>query len=102
MGAGDVKLMAAVGAMVGPQGWVAVFIATAIAGGLLAMAVIVWKRRVRETLWNVFFILQELAHFRAPFKARRDLDVKDPRALKMPHGVAIATGTVACLALTVI
>src|SRR3954468_19461743 len=34
MGAGDVKLMAAVGAIIGPQQWVAVFVATAIAGGV--------------------------------------------------------------------
>ena len=42
MGAGDVKLMAAVGAIVGPQNWVWVFIATAIAGGVLAAAGAVW------------------------------------------------------------
>jgi prepilin peptidase CpaA len=33
MGAGDVKLMAAVGAMVGWQDWVGIFVLTAIIGG---------------------------------------------------------------------
>ncbi len=102
MGAGDVKLMAAVGAIVGPANWFSVFIATALAGGVLAVVLMIWKGRVRETLWNTFFIVQELAHFRAPFKKRSDLDVKDPRALNMPHGVAIAAGTLACLVLAVI
>ena len=102
MGAGDVKLMAAVGAIIGPGNWFAVFIATAIAGGVLALGLMIWKGRVRETLWNVFFIAGELAHFRAPHKRRSDLDVKDPRSLKMPHGVAIAAGTVTCLLLAVI
>jgi prepilin peptidase CpaA len=102
MGAGDVKLMAALGAIVGPENWVAVFIASAVAGGVLAIALMVWTGRVRETLFNTLLIVQELAHFRAPFKRNTHLDVKDPRALNMPHGVAIAAGTVACLALSVI
>ncbi len=99
MGAGDVKLMAAVGAIVGPEGWMSVFIATAIAGGVLAIILMVRKGRVKETLRNVLFIVLELTHFRAPQKKRSDLDVRDPRALKMPHGVAIAAGTLVCLML---
>ena len=102
MGAGDVKLMAAVGAIVGPAGWFSVFIATAMAGGILALALMVWKRRVRETLWNAFFIAKELAQFRAPYDKRGDLNVRDPRSLNMPHGVAIAAGTFACLFLAAI
>lgn len=102
MGAGDVKLMAAVGAIVGPANWVAVFIATAVAGGVLAVALMIWKGRVKETLGNTLFIFGELLQFRAPHKKRTHLDVKDPRALNMPHGVAIAAGTVACLLLAVI
>src|SRR4051794_23025176 len=38
MGAGDVKLMGAVGSMAGPSAWFAIFLATAIAGGLMATA----------------------------------------------------------------
>jgi prepilin peptidase CpaA len=102
IGAGDVKLMAAVGAIVGPENWIRVFIATAIAGGVLALALMIWKGRVRETLSNAIFITAELAHFRAPHKRRSDLDVKDPRSLKMPHAVAIAAGTVTCLLLAAI
>ncbi len=102
MGAGDVKLMAAVGAIVGPTNFIAVFLATALAGGVLAVGLMIWKGRVKETLWNTLFIVGELAHFRAPFTKRKDLDVKDPRALNMPHGVAIAAGTVICLCLAII
>jgi prepilin peptidase CpaA len=102
MGAGDVKLMAAVGAIVGPANWFAVFIASSLAGGVLAVVLMVWKGKVRETLWNSLFIVGELARFRAPYHRRTDLDVKDSRSLKMPHGVAIAVGTLACLAFGVI
>jgi len=96
MGAGDVKLMAAVGAIIGPEQWVAVFVATAIAGGVIACMMMVWKG-VRQTLWNTAFIVNELMHFRPPCRRRSDLDVKDSRALSMPHGVAVAAGTAVCL-----
>jgi prepilin peptidase CpaA len=102
MGAGDVKLMAAVGAIVGPADWFAIFIATAIAGGVLAVVLMVHSGRVFQTLQNTFFIVGELVHLRAPFTRRKDLDVKNPNALRMPHGVAIAAGTVACLLLGII
>lgn len=97
MGAGDVKLMAAVGAIVGPAGWVGIFVATSLAGGVLALLAILFKGRLRQTFWNIFFILNELAHFRAPYQRREDLSVKDGRSLKMPHGVAVAAGTAAVL-----
>jgi len=98
MGAGDVKLMAAVGAIVGPSNWFMIFVASALAGGALAVILMVWKGRIKQTLMNSLYITSELIHFRPPYARRSDLDVKDPRALNMPHAVAIATGTVACLA----
>ena len=97
MGAGDVKLMAAVGAIVGPANWFAIFIASALAGGVLAIILMVWKGRIKQTLLNTLYITGELIHLRAPYERRSELDVKDPRALNMPHGVAIAAGTLACL-----
>lgn len=49
-GAGDVKLMAAVGAIVGPTLVVTAFLCTAIAGGVLAVVVAVRRRRLSATL----------------------------------------------------
>jgi prepilin peptidase CpaA len=49
-GAGDVKLMAAVGAIVGPALVVTAFFCTAIVGGLLAVIVAVRRRRLTATL----------------------------------------------------
>jgi prepilin peptidase CpaA len=100
MGAGDVKLMAAVGAAVGPSNWMAVFTATAIAAGAGAIFLMVVKGRVRQTLWNVGYILGELIRFRPPYLRRSSLDVRDPGALTMPHGIAIAAGTVFCILAT--
>lgn len=102
MGAGDVKLMAAVGSVVGPSNWVAVFLASAMAGLILGVVLMVRKGRVKETLRNTLFIVGELVHLRAPYERRKELDVKDPRALKMPHGVAIAAGAMVCVWFAVI
>jgi prepilin peptidase CpaA len=102
MGAGDVKLMAAVGAIIGPANWMSVFVASALAAGLLSLGLIVWRRRVWETLGNTFLIVTELAHLRRPWERHRQLDVKDPRAMNMPHALAIAVGTAVCLLSAVI
>jgi hypothetical protein len=62
----------------------------------------IWKGRIRQTMSNTLFIMGELMQFRAPHKRRADLDIKDPRAVNLPHGVAIAAGTLTCLFLAVI
>ncbi len=49
-GAGDVKLMAAVGAIVGPALVVSAFLFTAVAGGVLAVAIALRRRRLSATL----------------------------------------------------
>ena len=49
-GAGDVKLMAAVGAIVGPALVVTAFLFTAVAGGVLAVVVAARRRRLSATL----------------------------------------------------
>jgi prepilin peptidase CpaA len=49
-GAGDVKLFAALGALVGPTHIAVAFVYTAIAGGVLALVVAIHRRRLRRTL----------------------------------------------------
>src|ERR1700760_4708366 len=66
MGAGDVKLMAAIGALVGPQAWLYIFIITALIGGACSLALILLHKRAHQTFLNVAFILQELLHARMP------------------------------------
>ena len=49
-GAGDVKLFAAAGAILGPTTTVHAFLYTAIAGGILAVAIAIRRRRLARTL----------------------------------------------------
>jgi prepilin peptidase CpaA len=49
-GAGDVKLLAALGALLGPKGVLMAFLYTAIAGGALALLVALGRRRLRDTI----------------------------------------------------
>jgi prepilin peptidase CpaA len=48
-GGGDVKLLGAFGTLLGPAGTVNAFLAMAIAGGLMALAIAVYRRRAGET-----------------------------------------------------
>jgi prepilin peptidase CpaA len=90
MGAGDVKLMAALGACVGPRQAVALLLATAICGGLLAIAYAVYRRQIGSTLKNVGSVL--MFHASSGLQTHPDLNLDNPTALRMPYGLAIALG----------
>jgi prepilin peptidase CpaA len=100
MGAGDVKLMAAVGSITGAGDWFAIFLLTAVAGGILAITVSIANRRLGRTLFNVGFILSEMKSLRPAYLANEELDVKSDKGLRMPHGVVIAVGTLAFLVIS--
>jgi prepilin peptidase CpaA len=99
MGAGDVKLMAAVGSMVGWEDWIAIFLITAVIGGVTALVLVAVRGRVRKTLWNVAFILSEMKSGRPAYARNEELDVRSSKALSLPHGAVIAVGTAVFLAL---
>ena len=100
IGAGDVKLMAEVGALVGWQDWFGIFVVAAIVGGVMALILVATKGRVKKTFWNVGFILNEMKSGRPAYIAKEELDVRNPKALGLPHGAVIAVGTVFFLALS--
>jgi prepilin peptidase CpaA len=92
MGAGDVKLMAAIGSMVGWANWLGIFIITGVLGGIIAVGLLLVRGKLRNSLFNVRFALQRLGSFQAPY-AREELDISSPKSMKLPHGVVIACGT---------
>lgn len=91
MGAGDVKLLAAIGSLVGPQQGAVVLLATAIAGGLLALLVVLLRRTVGETLRNLVSLVR--FHAAAGLRTHPNLNLDNPSAARMPYGLAIAAGT---------
>jgi Flp pilus assembly protein protease CpaA len=97
MGAGDVKLMAAVGAVMGPANWFAIFLLSNILGGVAAVLLLLSKGRLWRTLSNVGYMLYELAHLRPPYMRKEELDLQSPKAVTMPHGLAIAVGSISFL-----
>jgi|SRR5579862_6878355 prepilin peptidase CpaA len=97
MGAGDAKLMAAVGSIVGWGNWLAIFVLTAVIGGLMGLVVLLFAGRIRRTFWNLGWMINEMMHFRAPYRSSEELDVRSEKAMRMPHGVAIALGSIAFL-----
>jgi prepilin peptidase CpaA len=97
MGAGDAKLMAAVGSIVGWGNWLAIFVLTAVIGGVMGLIVLLFAGRIRKTFWNLGWIINEIIHFRAPYHSSEELDVRSAKAMRMPHGVAIALGSIAFL-----
>ncbi len=98
MGAGDVKLMAAVGATVGMANWLGVFFFTALIGGVVGVLLAITKGRFGATAFNLLRIVGSLGRGRAPYKDNPDLDIGSNAALRLPHGVMIALGTLGFLA----
>jgi prepilin peptidase CpaA len=93
MGAGDVKLAAAIGALVGWEGWIMIFILSGLLGGVLAIVLMLVKGRARKTFSNLGYIVWEMLHFRPPHLGNEELDIANPRAMTLPHGAVIALGT---------
>ena len=97
MGGGDVKLMAAVGALAGPKDWFTIFVLASLLGGVFALALLFLRHSMGSTFKNIWHILTNLIRLRAPYASKPDLDISSPKAITMPHGVAIAAGTLAFL-----
>ena len=85
-GAGDVKLMAAVGAIVGPALVLSAFVCTALAGGVLAIVVAVRRNRLAATLTQTGRLVA------APGAAPMEIKAATA-ASRFAYGPAIAIGS---------
>ena len=92
MGAGDVKLMAAIGAIVGPENWFDIFIATALLGGAASLTLVLLRRKMGQTMQNLSVIVAQLAKGKPPSERDGALSIHHNKSLKMPHGPIIASG----------
>lgn len=92
MGAGDVKLLSAVGSFVGPRLVFYSFVWMALAGGVIAFFVLIYKKAFSQTLRNLRSLLS--GWILRTHENGVDISLKNPSLLKLPYGVAIAIGTV--------
>jgi prepilin peptidase CpaA len=93
MAAGDVKLMAMVGAFTGPLAALQIAAATCLVGGVMALAMLLWSGRWREGWHNLATICRPLLLRLAGVPL---LPVALPPGASvggMPYGLAIALGT---------
>src|SRR6266852_3820776 len=97
MGAGDVKLMAAVGAMVGWANWLGILVLTSLIGGVAAVVLVVAKGRIRKTAENIWLILMSIRRGHAPYAKNPQLDVRTDQGIRLPHAVVIAFGALGFL-----
>ncbi len=91
LGAGDWKLAGALGAFVGPAVLVDLLMVSVFVAGVMALALVIYKRRVLETLRNIGRLLASMVTFRMPGP---EVSPDNPHSLKIPYGVALALTTV--------
>lgn len=87
LGAGDWKLAGALGAFAGPGLLVDLLLGSVFVAGIMAVALVIYKRRVRQTMRNIGHILMSLVTFRMPGS---QVTLDNPESLKVPYGAALA------------
>jgi len=91
LGAGDWKLVGALGAFLGPQHLLVVLFVTVLIAGVMALSLIIWKGRARKTLRNIGGMLAALFSLHLP---GAEVSLENPDALKVPFGVAVAIAVI--------
>ena len=91
MGAGDVKLIAAVGCIAGLSNSVYLLVLTALAGGVMGIGMALMRGRLRETLFNVAALANHHTH--EGLTPHPELNVLNAGTLRLPYGLAIAAGS---------
>ena len=91
LGAGDWKLAGALGTFFGPDRLLTVLFGAILIAGLMAVALVIWKRRVGKTLRNMGRLLGAFFTLHRPGE---ELSLDDPASLKVPFGVAAAAAAV--------
>lgn len=92
IGGGDVKLMAALGAILGTGRWFTAMEIAVFAAAAVAIVQMIYRGVFRQTLLNIVELTQWL--FSNGFREHPTLNVHNTAMLRAPFGVAAAVGTV--------
>jgi prepilin peptidase CpaA len=95
MGAGDVKLMGAVGSFLGAKATLGAFLFIALAGGIYSLALILIRRDVFKGFFSEkLLVLSSMVMLRQYVPIQTESSGQKPR---LKYGVAIAFGTITYL-----
>lgn len=94
LGAGDWKLMGAVGAFLGPGLFLVVLTVSVLVAGVMAIVQMIRARRVVRTLKNLVVLVHGFIIF--GLRPNPNVSLDDPDSLKLPFGIAAAIGTLLC------
>ena len=95
MGAGDVKLMAGIGAWLGASITLYAFGVSAVIGALMAVWMAWRSGRFAHHSANFFMILNEWVMVKDPQKLAAIAAERKPRMLLLPYGIPICIGSIA-------
>ncbi len=95
MGAGDVKLMAGIGAWIGATATFYAFCASSVIGGAIAVAMVLYRRRWHHHFLQFFKIVDEILVIRNPDALSAIAAQRKSSMLLLPYGIPIALGTIA-------
>jgi prepilin peptidase CpaA len=90
LGAGDWKLAGALGAFVGWEAMANLLMGSIFVAGVMALVLVIYKRRFMETLRNIGRLLASMLTFHMP---GAEVSLDNPQSLKVPYGVALALTT---------
>jgi prepilin peptidase CpaA len=94
VGGGDVKMLAAVGAFLGPQQLLVALLATALAGGAMAVVYASMRGVILPALLNTRGLL---TYVLTGGRSGERTTLQTEGAVSVPYGVAIAAGTLFAL-----
>ncbi len=100
MGAGDVKLLAGVGAWVGATITFYAFCLSTVVGGVIALGMVVYRKSWSKHRDNFVMIVNEIVTIRDPNQLAEIAAERKSSMLLLPYGIPIAIGTIAYFAWT--
>lgn len=98
MGAGDVKLMAGVGAWMWGAVTLYAFAVSALVGGIIAIGMVLWRGAWQKHKNQFWSIINEIATVKDPEKLAEIAAERKPRMFLLPYGIPIAIGSIAYFA----
>jgi prepilin peptidase CpaA len=95
MGAGDVKLIMAVGCIAGFSHIAYLLVLTALSGGVMAIVLALSRGRLQQTISNVGAIAAHHSH--EGLQPHPELNISNAETLRLPYALAIAGGSLLTL-----